>query len=380
MGDYYINDGNYRYGHSEYHQPSLPCYNNMMHHKQCNIRDNNIVTIRDDKSPYNPYTGENPCASCGRCNRLNRCLFTPTLVEIESRVDKVLTLVLYRENNNDDKTVKMRIGNKYTVKYTTTDGIVTATGVFKVLSENIPDDCTRYICNYSSASTAAYIGMDCSSVGVSDKRLIYIATIRDIEEVFDNEVDKYDDLTQTEKIQLMVSELDATLASINLFIEANSTEDDETSNNEDEATTTEETSVSTNPPPAPPPNNYYYDSPLIIGARPPRFYRWWENIPNCNNNNNSEEAVTVINLNEDLIIKLQDVRNIMSSYISTYNADIASKASEYMCCCCPMQNNTNNNINGNDNTTNNDTTTNNTNNNTDTNNNVNEELDTDNNN
>lgn len=332
MGDYYINNGNYRYGHSEYHQPSLPCYNNMMHHKQCNIRDNNTVTIRDDKSPYNPYTGENPCASCGRCNRINRGLFTPTLVEIESRVDKVLTLVLYRENNDDDKIVKMRIGNKYTITYATADGIVTATGIFKVLSENIPDGCTRYICNYSSASTAAYIGMDCSSVGTSDKRLIYIATIRDIEEIFDNEVDRYADLTQIEKIQLMVSEIDTALTNINEFITANaSTEDDESTENT-EQTSTESQNASPQPPP--PPNRYYYDSPLIIGARPPRFCRWWENVPPPPpKKDDKENSTSTVTLNEDLVSQLQDLKTLMNSYISMYIRDREAKENEGKCTC-----------------------------------------------
>lgn len=332
MGDYYINNGNYRYGHSEYHQPSLPCYNNMMHHKQCNIRDTNIVTIRDDKSPYNPYTGENPCASCGRCNRVNRGLFTPTLVEIESRVDKVLTLVLYRENNNDDKTVKMRIGNKYTITYATADGIVTATGVFKVLSENIPDNCTRYICNYSSASTAAYIGMDCSSVGTSDKRLIYIATIRDIEEIFDDEIDRYADLTQIEKIQLMVSEIDTTLTNINEYIAANASTGDDESTDETEQTSSTNPQ---NPPPPPQSNRCYYDSPLIIGARPPRFCRWWENVPHCHppKNNNTEEDTSIVSLNEDLISQLQDIKTLMNSYISMYIRDREAKENEGKCTC-----------------------------------------------
>ena len=81
----------------------------------------------------------------------------------------------------------MKTGSRYAVTYITEHGLITSIGRLEIIGDSVPDVCTRYVnaTNMAAASTA-YIGMDCSTEGNSDKRKIYIATIRFIQAIEDD--------------------------------------------------------------------------------------------------------------------------------------------------------------------------------------------------
>ena len=147
---------------------------------------NKIDTPYDD-SAYD----ENNC-ECEDCPFASDGIIRDPLmfnvVNIETSIVKTLKVTLYGTSVDQDKTVNMKVGSRYAVTYITEHGLITSVGRLELISESVPDTCTRYInaTNMAAASTA-YIGMDCSTEGSSDKRKIYIATIRYIQELEDGE-------------------------------------------------------------------------------------------------------------------------------------------------------------------------------------------------
>lgn len=214
---YRVNNGNYVYGVSEYDQPMVPYYNSMAHHKKFPLREFPNDKIRDDGVPYKYIGVDQICASCSKCNgchgsRIDRNTLLTSVVNVESSIDKILTITIYGVTEDLDRTIRMKTGSKYCISYVTENGLQTVTGVFKELSSNVPDECTKYIGNFNSVTTAAYIGLDCSTAGSSDKRLIYIASIRFIEEVFEDGDDRYANYTQDEKLSLALNTLDSVVS------------------------------------------------------------------------------------------------------------------------------------------------------------------------
>ena len=364
----YISNGNYMYGISEYDQPSVPYYNDTIYHKKPNIREFPCKKIKDDGYPYVAQLAyPSCCATCNKCNAINRNTIVNNFINIETYIDRILTVTLYATTKDKDETVKMKIGNKYCITYLTENGLQTVTGVFKEVSENVPDECLRYIGNFNSVTSAAYICLDCSNIGSSDKRLIYIASIRYIKEIFDENDDPYASLTQEEKIIKAYSDIQTTISSINKYIEDN-TKSDEEENNEEENeegtnnTTTQQNNIPQIPPPPPYPP---YQGPIIIGARPP-FPPPPPPYPYNYQNNTSSNTNESSLVNEEVLTILTNIKDMLSSFITTYINDQNNKNEDNENCNC--ENNTNNNSseNNNENNTNNNSSENNNGNNTTT--------------
>lgn len=321
-------DGYYMYGISEYDQPSIPYYNASIYHKG-DIREFPCKAIKDDGAPYLEYITPNCCIKCKKCNGINRSILINTFVNIQSYIDKVLVIKLYGTTKDLDKTIKMNIGKKYCISYITEKGLAIVTGIFKEISENTPDKCITYIGNFGNITTTAYIGMDCSTEGQSDKRLIYIGSIRNIEEIFDEDDDPYYNLTQEEKIIKSYSDLQTAIESINLLVEQNENNTSTQSDNEN--------ALYFPPPPPPPPQEH---GPYIIGARPappppppqnPEFPIVIDK--------NKQQISQNIDFNK-LIDKLEAIKDMLNSFITEYiNKENENNTSDDNNCDCDNQEN-----------------------------------------
>ena len=160
----YILDGHYMYGNTMMEHRPIPYYNSTRWHKKPGLRDS-------EASAYG----------------ITRSSLLSNFVDIETSIEKILNVTIYGINESMDVTVQMHVGNRYAITYVTESGLKTAIGYLKVISDGIPDECMRYIGKYNAVATAAYIGLDCSAEGLSDKRMIYIATIRGITELGEGE-------------------------------------------------------------------------------------------------------------------------------------------------------------------------------------------------
>ena len=303
----YINKGNFRYGITEYDQPCIPQYNSTLHHKKHPIREFPHNAIRDDGLPYKEYIPVPACcAGCNKCNAIVRNSLMTSLVNIETSITKVLTVKLYGVTEDLDKTIKMVIGNKYCVTYITEKGTTTVTGRLREISTNIPDECTKYIGNFTSVSTAAWIGLDCSKDGNSDKRLIYIASIRYIEQVFDDGEDHYPDLTLDEKLDNILTKLTSSITTIEEYL--NSTEN--------ENSDTEESEKPDLPPPPPLPK------PPLIG-HPHHLYKPYPPFAPYLPKDVAEKLNKPV-ISMDLLNSMKDIKQLLDSYISEYDNDLRS--------------------------------------------------------
>lgn len=336
---WYINSGNFLYGASDINQPCMPCYDKSFHHKIHGLRDFPYNSIRDDGVPYRAYIPQPKCcAKCNKCNGINRNLLITNFVNIETSINKILTVKLYGINKSDDKTIKMTIGSKYCITYLTENGLVTATGILKEISTGVPDECTRYIGNFSFASTAAWIAFDCSTDGTSDKRLVYIASIRYIEPLFDDTDDQFPDMSPDEKLASIITKIDALTTAINEYKTA-------LEESEQEETTEGETQQQdqhgchcNHSAPAPHPHHDHgpfsrpgpYQGPLIVGQRhpyppamgygpgrpgiidkmPPKCNG---NCNNCNKDDNNKVSA------DELLESLSQIKTLLNSYISEQN-------------------------------------------------------------
>jgi hypothetical protein len=109
----------------------------------------------------------------------------PAVMEVNF---KTLKVTIYGATEEDDKTILMQVGKRYAITYMTQSGLRTADGYLRYISSSIPDECTRYISATNPTEVAlSFIGLDCSTKGISDKRKIYIASIRGIEALADDE-------------------------------------------------------------------------------------------------------------------------------------------------------------------------------------------------
>lgn len=105
------------------------------------------------------------------------------IVNIETLAFRSLRIKLYAVKEEDDIDLVLELGKTYSATYLTEGGLKVATGVLKLIDSTIPDTCTRYIGEFNETVATAWIGLDCSTTGKSDKRKIFIASIRAIEEV-----------------------------------------------------------------------------------------------------------------------------------------------------------------------------------------------------
>lgn len=211
----HIINGHYMFGNT-FIQPEMPIYERINHH--------NMAPVVRPMPPYpdlttRPHYCSGSKAGCclayeDTVNKIDTpyddsaynendynctdCPFAPdgiirdplmfNVVNIETSIIKNLKVTIYGISADQDKTINMNVGKRYAITYITEHGLITSVGRLEVISESIPDNCTRYInaTNMAAANTA-YIGVDCSTDGNSDKRKIYIATIRYIQELEDGE-------------------------------------------------------------------------------------------------------------------------------------------------------------------------------------------------
>lgn len=235
MNSHIIN-GHYMFGNT-FIQPEMYKYNKIAHHNMapvnrpmppypdmanrpiqcpsgggCYLGYQDGVTKID--TPYTDSNNENKCASCTDCpfapNGVIRDPLALNIVNIETSVVKTLKITLYGVTEDKDKTVEMKTGNRYAVTYLTEHGLITSVGYLELISDSVPDECTRYInTNNMAAASTAYIGMDCSTEGHSNKRKIYISTIRYIQELKDNEeAEVIETKTNAERLDQFLDNID----------------------------------------------------------------------------------------------------------------------------------------------------------------------------
>lgn len=210
----HIINGHYMFGNT-FIQPEMPMYNKIQHHNMAPVGRRippypdmihrpiiecpNACCLGYEESATKidtPYKESNKnceicngnCESCPIFGNIVRDPLISNIINIETSIIKTIKVTLYGTKPEMDKTIEMKTGNRYAVTYITEHGLITSIGYLELISDSVPDTCTRYInsSNKSAASTA-YIGMDCSTEGHSDKRKIYIATIRYIKEITDGE-------------------------------------------------------------------------------------------------------------------------------------------------------------------------------------------------
>lgn len=232
----HIINGHYMFGNT-FMQPEMPMYERIAHHNMAPVKrpmppypdlTNRPIHCPNGKpgcclgyedtankidTPYDDSAYDSNKCECTDCpfdlDSIIRDSLVYNVVEIETSVIKTLKVNIYGVNRDQDKTIEMKVGNRYAVTYLTEHGLIISVGRLEIISDSVPDDCIRYIktSNMSVASTA-YIGMDCSTEGNSDKRKIYIATIRDIKVLEDDEA------IETEEVKTLRSRLQELLDAI----------------------------------------------------------------------------------------------------------------------------------------------------------------------
>lgn len=150
--------------------------------------------------------------TCGCCdgNEIIRDPLMYNLIDITTEVVKTLKVTLYGRTKDLDKVVEMKTGGRYAVTYATEHGLIKSVGYLERISSAIPDTCTRYInTNNQLAAADGYIGMDCSTEGHSNKCKIYIATIRQVEELDTDETpDPLEYKTTKERLEDLLDKID----------------------------------------------------------------------------------------------------------------------------------------------------------------------------
>ena len=185
----YIQDGHYMYG-NVFIQPYPAYYNSAWYHRT-KTPYNRIpprafgsdIGYEDDGSLYIPQNKPDQNASVIRDETMH------SVVNIETTAYRSLKIRLYAMKEEDDTELILEIGRQYAITYVTEGGLKLAKGILKMIDSSIPDKCTRYIGEFNETVATAWIAMDCSTNGKSDKRKIYVASIRAIEEVPEDDED-----------------------------------------------------------------------------------------------------------------------------------------------------------------------------------------------
>lgn len=203
----YVRDGHYVYGNM-HNQPYPAYYNSSWYHRKPPRRFISDLNFFDDGSVYvcdnKPGNPDDPIVRESSANNI---------INIETIAFRTLRIKLYATKEEDDTDIILELGKGYSITYVTEGGLKVATGILKIIDSTIPDTCVRYIGDFNETIATAWIGIDCSEAGRSDKRKIFIASIRAIEEadVYDPdyvppEVD-VDDLSNTQKLNYLVNSI-----------------------------------------------------------------------------------------------------------------------------------------------------------------------------
>ena len=220
MAGPYIQDGHYMYGNC-FIQPYPAYYNSSWYHRKPPRRQLSSLydEIYDDGSQYvgtDIYGDPN--------NPVVRSKTVSNIINIETIAFRTLRIKLYAVNEEDDVDVILEIGKQYAVTYMSEGGLKVVKGILKYIDTSIPDSCQRYVGNFNESVVTAWIGLDCSTTGKSDKRKIFIASIRGIEEVpYDEDyvlptIDS-SELTDAQKLNTLVDALPGFNHKLDLIIE-----------------------------------------------------------------------------------------------------------------------------------------------------------------
>lgn len=220
MAGPYIQDGHYMYGNA-FIQPYPAYYNSSWYHRKPPRRQLSSLydEIYDDGSQYvgtDIYGDPN--------DPVVRSKKVSNIINIETIAFRTLRIKLYAVNEEDDVDVTLEIGKEYAVTYMSEGGLKVVKGILKYIDTSIPDSCQRYVGNFNESVVTAWIGLDCSVTGKSDKRKIFIASIRGIEEVpYDEDyvlptVDS-SELTDAQKLNTLVDALPGFDHKLDLIIE-----------------------------------------------------------------------------------------------------------------------------------------------------------------
>lgn len=204
----YVRDAHYMYGNGML-QPYPAYFNASWMHRKPPIRDLfSLMEFFDDGSIY---------VACNKPASVNtpvtRGSIQANVINIETLAFRTLRLKLYRFKEEDDTDILLELGKRYSVTYITEGGLQVATGILKVIDPSIPDTCTRYVGEFNETVATAWIGLDCSTVGNSDKRKLFVASIRAIEEApiddpnYVPPVLDGDELTDSQKLQKLYENL-----------------------------------------------------------------------------------------------------------------------------------------------------------------------------
>jgi len=197
-------DTHYYYG-SEWYDKRPFGYNWFPHHRAPVPR--RYLTVPDEDLSSIVWKEDNETNEEFIINRskLVTALFTT--------MQKIVTITICGPKEEDDVSVDLIVGRKYGITYYTEGGLKVASGYLRLISDDVPDEKTEYITRISDAARHAWIGVDCSTVGKSDTRKIWISSIREITVLEDDENytgDVSEDLSDSQKlynILTMVTEL-----------------------------------------------------------------------------------------------------------------------------------------------------------------------------
>ena len=176
----YVQDGHYMYGNM-LNQPYPAYYNSSWYHREPPRRSlSSLIEFFDDGSVYVGDAKPNGT----KPGPIVRGTST-NIINVETIAFKSLRVKLYALKEEDDVDVLLELGKRYSVTYITEGGMMLATGILKYIDSSIPDTCTRYVGEFNETVATAWIGLDCSTEGRSDKRKIYVASIRGLEDATD---------------------------------------------------------------------------------------------------------------------------------------------------------------------------------------------------
>ena len=214
----FVSRRSYMYGNT-FFEMEMPYYNSTRHHhdfRKPPMRNFPLPTY-DDGSEYLEDSTDG-VVNIGIARPDPKYM----ILDIETEIIKKVRVRLYGAKEEDDKEVILEIGKRYAITYMTQYGIKTLDGYLRYIDNSIPDECTRYIGSYSNTTSQAFIGMDCSTKGISDKRKIYIDCIRGIEELADDAdyVPPVDESNTSHTLYEILSNLNKAIADLSALNES----------------------------------------------------------------------------------------------------------------------------------------------------------------
>ena len=200
----YVRDGHYMYGNALI-QPYPAYYNSSWYHRKPPRRFISDLEFHDDGCLYRADQPQDDNAPITRSETMHK------VINIETLAFRSLRIKLYAMKEEDDTDIILEIGKQYAVTYMSEGGLKIANGILKIIDQSIPDECVRYVGQFNETVATAWIGMDCSTAGKSDKRKIFIASIRAIEEVPEDDPDyiapelSTEDLGPADKLNMILN-------------------------------------------------------------------------------------------------------------------------------------------------------------------------------